>query len=158
LLALVTMTTAEFAAFFELASESHARDNVANGRWSPADAPALAREESKRLLPEGEKTAGNYLFVLRDPEANAEVGYLWYGTVARGTKKVAFLYQVYIHAQFRRKGLGRQAMYAFEEAALGSEHDELALNVSAANLAARRLYEAIGYSESSIAMRKQASQ
>jgi ribosomal protein S18 acetylase RimI-like enzyme len=158
LLALVAMTTADFAAFFELAAESHARDNVSNGRWSPTDAPALARQESKKLLPEGERTAGNYLFVLRDLDANVEVGYLWYGTVARGAKKVAFLYQIYIHAQFRRKGFGRQAMHAFEKAALGTDHDELALNVSAANEAARRLYEAIGYSESSIVMRKAASQ
>jgi hypothetical protein len=89
------MAAAEFAAFFEVASDSYAKDNVANGRWNAADAPTLAREETKRLLPGDEKTAENLLFVLRDAALEAEVGYLWYGTMVRGTKKIAFLFQIH---------------------------------------------------------------
>jgi GNAT superfamily N-acetyltransferase len=149
------METAAFAAFFEVACDSYAKDNVANGRWNASDAPALAREETKRLLPDGEKTAENCLFVLRDTDLNAEVGYLWYGTMSRGTKKIAFPYQIYIHAEFRRKGYGRQAMHAFETEALRSAHNSLALNVSAVNADALRLYEAVGYNASSLVMRKE---
>ena len=155
MLALIPMEAAEYAAFFEVASESYAKDNVANGRWNAADASTLAREETKRLLPADEKTAENHLFVLQDADLNVEVGYLWYGTLARGTKKVAFLFQIYIHAQFRRKGYGRQAMQAFENEALRGEHNALALNVSAINTDALRLYEAVGYSASSMVMRKE---
>ncbi|OYU42719.1 MAG: hypothetical protein CFE44_22445, partial [Burkholderiales bacterium PBB4] len=82
------MDSTAFAAFSEVAADNYAKDNVANGRWNTADAPRLAREETQRLLPDGEKTKDNFLFVLRDTEANAEVGYLWYGTMVRGTKKV----------------------------------------------------------------------
>ena len=106
------------------------------------------------MLPEGEKTADNCLFVLRDTHLNAEVGYLWYGTLVRGTKKIAFLNQIYIHGQFRGRGYGRQAMHAFETEALTTQHNTLALNVSAINAAARRLYEATGYSASSLMMLK----
>jgi ribosomal protein S18 acetylase RimI-like enzyme len=155
LLTLIPMQTAEFAVFFEVASDNYAKDNVANGRWNASDAPTLAREETKRLLPEGERTTDNYLFVLRDTDLNAEVGYLWYGTMVRGTKKIAFLYQIYIHAQFRRKGYGRQAMHAFETEALKSQHTSLALNVSAINAGALHLYETEGYGASSLAMRKE---
>ena len=155
MLALVPMGAAEYAAFFEVASDSYARNNVAEGRWNAPDAPALAREETKRLLPEGEKTAENQLFVLRDADLNAEVGYLWYGTMARGTKRVAFLFQIYVHSQFRRRGYGRQAMQAFEQEALSSGHNSLALNVSALNTDALRLYETVGYSASSMVMRKE---
>ena len=155
MLALIPMEAAAFAAFFEVASDSYAKDNVANGRWNPTDASTLAREETKRLLPEGERTAENHLFLLRDTDLNVEVGYLWYGTMIRGTKKVAFLFQIYIHAPFRRKGYGRQAMHALEREALGSQHDALALNVSALNADALRLYEAVGYSASSMVMRKE---
>ena len=155
MLALIPMTTAEYASFFEVASDGYARDNVENGRWNASDAPALAREETKRLLPEGERTPENYLFVLRDTEREADVGYLWYGTMTRGTKKVAFLFQIYIHAQFRRKGYGRQAMQVFETEALKSEHNAFALNVSAMNAGALHLYEAVGYSASSLVMRKE---
>ena len=155
LLALIPMDAEAFATFFEVAAASYAQDNVANGRWNASDALTLAREETKRLLPEDEKTADSYLFVLRDTDLNAEVGYLWYGTMARGTKKIAFLYQIYIHAPFRRKGYGRQAMHAFETEALKGEHDALALNVSALNADALRLYEAVGYTASSLVMRKE---
>jgi len=154
LLALIPMEAAEFAEFSEVASENYAKDNVANGRWNASDAPTLAREETKRLLPEGEKTAGNYLFLLRDTDLNVEVGYLWYGTMVRGSKKIAFLYQIYIHAQFRRQGYARQTMHAFETEALKSRHNTLALNVSAINTGARRLYEATGYGTSSLMMLK----
>ena len=155
MLTLIPMEATAFATFSDVASDNYAKDNVANGRWNAADAPTLAREETKRLLPEGEKTADNYLFVLRDTHLNAEVGYLWYGTMVRGTKKVAFLNQIYVHAQFRRQGYGREAMHAFETEALKSQHNVLALNVSAINAAARRLYDTTGYSASSLTMLKE---
>ena len=155
MLTLIPMEAAAFAAFSEVASDNYAKDNVANGRWNASDAPNLAREETRRLLPDGEKTADNYLFVLQDTDLNAEVGYLWYGTLVRGTKKVAFLYQIYIHAQFRRKGYGHQAMHAFETEALKTLHNSLALNVSAINAGARRLYDVAGYSASSLTMLKE---
>jgi GNAT superfamily N-acetyltransferase len=155
LIELIPMEAAAFAAFAEVASENYAKDNVANGRWNASDAPTLAREETKRLLPDGERTADNYLFVLRETDLSAEVGYLWYVTHVRGAKKVAFLNQIYIHAQFRRKGYGRQAMCAFETEALKSLHNMLALNVSAMNASARRLYEVTGFSASSLTMLKE---
>lgn len=154
MITLIPLEAAEFAAFSEVASNNYAKDNVANGRWNASDAPTLAKEETKRLLPEGEKTADNYLFMLRDTQLNAEVGYLWYGTLVRGTKKIAFLNQIYIHGQFRRRGYGRQAMLEFEKEALNSGHNTLALNVSSVNVDARRLYEATGYSASSLMMLK----
>ncbi len=46
-------------------------------------------------------------------------------------------------------------MHAFETEAISSGHDALALNVSAPNGGAIRLYEAVGYSASSMVMRKE---
>ena len=153
--ALVPMKEGDFPAFFEAAVESYTKNNVAGGRWNAADAPALAREETQRLLPQNERTADNRLFVLEDKDREAEVGYLWFGTMTRGTKKVAYLYQLHVHAQFRRKGYGHQAMRAFEREAHASGHDALALTVFAANSGAHRLYESVGYRASSIVMRKE---
>lgn len=155
MLTLIPMDAAAFAAFSEVASDNLANDNVANGRWNDSDAPTLAKEEIQRSLPDAEKTADNHLFVLRDTDLNAEVGYLWCGTLVRGTKRVAFLNQICIYAQFRRKGYGQLAMLAFEEEALKSQHSTLALNVSAINTAARRLYEVVGYSTSSLTLLKE---
>jgi GNAT superfamily N-acetyltransferase len=155
LLALIPMKTAEFPDFFEAAANNYAEQNIANGRWNAAEALELAREETSRLLPEGEKTPDNLLFVLRDTDKDVDIGYLWYGAMTRGTKRVAFLYQLYIHAQHRRQGYGRQALQWFEDEAIRQGFDALALNVSATNPGAARLYEEAGYNPSSIVMRKQ---
>ena len=149
------MMPADFPAFFEAASESYANDNVASGRWNEADALNLAREETKRLLPQDERAPDNYLLVLLDTDRKAGIGYLWYGTMTRGTKKVAFLFQLYVHKQYRRQGYGLQAMRAFELEALRTGHHSLALNVFASNPGALRLYESVGYSPTSIGMRKE---
>ena len=158
MLALVPMAEDDFSTFFEAVAESHAEDNIAAGRWNASDAPDLAREETKRLLPGNEKTAENHLFVLKDTELKTEIGYLWFGNVTRASKKVAYLYQLYIHPQFRRLGYGRQAMYVFEKEALSRGFDALALHVFATNGGAHRLYQAVGYSASSIVMRKELRQ
>jgi GNAT superfamily N-acetyltransferase len=149
------MGEADFPAFFDTASESYARDNVASGRWNEVDAPALAREETRKLLSLDEKTPDNHLFLLRAPDINADVGYLWYGTLTRGTQRVAFLFQLFIHAHCRRRGYGREALQAFEHHASGTGHHSLALNVFASNRGARQLYEGVGYSPTSIGMRKE---
>ncbi|MCU0951692.1 MAG: GNAT family N-acetyltransferase [Burkholderiaceae bacterium] len=123
------MDASEFLAFFEAVSDSYARDNAASGRWRESDASSLAREETGRLLPQAEKTPDNELFVIRSTEHNASVGYVWYGSMVRGTKKVAFLFQLYIHPQYRRQGFGKQALAAFEEEARNTGHDALNLYV-----------------------------
>jgi len=97
-LTLQPMMPADFSSFFEAASESYANDNVASGRWNEADALDLAREETKRLLPQEERTADNSLFVLLDTERSTTVGYLWYATLTRGSKKVAFLFLFFLYA------------------------------------------------------------
>jgi len=152
---LVPMTEDEFSAFFDAVAESHARDNVVAGRWSVSDAPALARDETRRLLPASEKTPDHYLFVLRDTDLESEVGYLWFGSTTRATKRVAYLYQLYIHPQFRRRGYGRQALAAFEKEAGNRGYDMLGLHVFGTNAGAHRLYQAVGYRASSITMHKE---
>jgi ribosomal protein S18 acetylase RimI-like enzyme len=154
MLALVPMREDEFAAFFETVTASHANDNVAAGRWTASDAPAHAREETKRLLPENEKTPDNHLFLLRDANLASEIGYLWFGSTTRAAKKVAYLYQLYIHPQFRRQGYAREALLAFEKEALVRGYDALGLHVFATNVSAHRLYQAVGYCASSITIHK----
>jgi len=158
MLALIPMTKDEFPTFFETVAESHANDNIVAGRWNSTIALALAKDEIKRLLPGNEITPKNYLFVLQDTDLQCSLGYLWYGCITQASQKIAFLYQLYIHPQFRRQGYGRQAMIAFENEALDRGFTTLALHVFATNGAAYRLYQSDGFSASSITMRKEIGQ
>jgi ribosomal protein S18 acetylase RimI-like enzyme len=155
MIALVPLKEGEFPRFFETVVESHAKDNIAAGRWNASDAPALARKETTRLLPGNEKTPENYLFVLQDTDNKSEVGYLWFGNTTRAGKKVAYLCQLYIHPQFQRCGYGRQAMSAFETEARSRRYDALGLHVLATNAGAHRLYQAAGYGVTSMNMQKE---
>lgn len=155
MVSLQRMSGSEFPAFFEAASDSYAADNAASGRWSETDAPSLAREETRRLLPRAEKTPDHELFVIRDTVSSIAVGYVWYGSLTRGTKKLAFLFQLYIHPQHRRQGFGRRALAAFEDEARNTGHDSLGLNVFVTNPGAVKLYESTGYLPISIGMRKE---
>lgn len=155
MLALVPLTEVEFSKFFEAVADSHASNCAAAGRWTASDAPAMAHEETKRLLPGNEKTPENYLFVIQDTTARTEVGYLWFRDLTRAAKRVAYLCQIYIHPRWRRLGYGRNAMLAFEKEALIRGYDALGLHVFATNGAAHSLYQALGYDASSITMFKE---
>jgi len=115
--ALVPMQPEAFAAFLEIASAGYAADNVASGRWLDHEALQLARAESEALLPNGVATPDNYLFeILADP-GGPSVGFLWFAALARGSRRVAYLYQLEVHPPFRRCGHGLAALALLESIA-----------------------------------------
>jgi ribosomal protein S18 acetylase RimI-like enzyme len=151
---LVEMSEGSNQPFFEVAVTSYAEDNVASGRWSAQDAMHLARAETERLLPQGLAIPDNYLFEIREDGTNRTVGYLWAGASNRGSKKVVFVYQLRVLAQFRRQGHGKAALMQFEAIAKGLGFASIALNVFASNTGAQALYRLLGYVTTSVSMHK----
>ena len=151
---LVRMREESFGRFFELSVQSHAEDNVASGRWSSQDALLLARTEATRLLPQGLATKDNDLFEIRSPASGAIVGYLWAAALDRGVKKVAFICQLYVLPEFRRRGHARRALQAYEAMARQGRFGSVALNVFGSNAGAQALYRSLGFSVTSIGMHK----
>jgi ribosomal protein S18 acetylase RimI-like enzyme len=149
------MRRENFEAFFAVAVAAYAGDNVAVGRWRKDEALELARVETKSLLPEGASTQGHFLFELVPPELETTVGYLWFATIRRGTKRVAHVYQLHVLEDFRRRGYGRAALLEAEVIARNSGHASLALNVFANNAAARALYTSLGYETMSLGLAKE---
>lgn len=149
------MRRENFGAFFALAVAAYAGDNIAVGRWRKDEALELARAETSSLLPEGTGTQGHFLFELVPPELETTVGYLWFSTLCRGTKKVAHVYQLHVLEDYRRRGYGRAALLEAEVLARNSGHASLALNVFASNAAARALYASLGYETMSLNLAKE---
>lgn len=145
MVALQPLSEVEYPDFFELAVSGYARDNAAGGRWLEAEAPALARKETESLLPNGVATPGHYLFSVRTDGEAAAVGYLWFASMLRGTNKMAYVYQVIVKPEYRRRGYGRAALAAAERKAVADGHAGMALHVFAHNDGARALYESVGY-------------
>jgi len=149
------MEELSYPAFFELAAQSYAHDNVASGRWSAEDALALARAETERLLPQGIATPDNHLFEIREPHSALTVGYLWAAALNRGVKKVGYVVQLLVLPEFRRQGHARVAMQEFEAIARELGFDTIALNVFASNAAAQALYRSLGFAMTSMSMHKE---
>lgn len=155
-LRLVPMTAERFPAFVDHSRQGFARQQVESGTAGPAEAGRHAQEQIRRLLPHGLETPGQHLWTVHDgPD---EVGHLWLHVRAQdggpAGAKEAFVYDVEVHAQARGRGLGRATMLAAEAEARRLGATTIRLNVFGHNVAARRLYDGLGYEVTAALMRK----
>ena len=137
------MTEEEWLAFAEHTVPAFAHELVKAG-MTPQQARKRADESFAQLMPDGRLTAGQHVFVA---EADGQrVGHLWLGERDDGPGgPELWVYDIETDDAFRRRGFGREMMRLAEEHARGLGDTAIALNVFDTNLAARRLYESLGY-------------
>lgn len=151
---LVPMTEEQFQQWRESHNRDYAEDKVRSGAWLPEEALRLAEESTAKVLPQGLVTEGHYLFSVEDEVTGDQVGTLWLGVLDWGIGPAAFIYDIIIFEQFRRKGYGEQAMIAAEDKARQLGLDKIALHVFGYNQGALRLYEKVGYEVTDVNMMK----
>jgi ribosomal protein S18 acetylase RimI-like enzyme len=149
---LVPMTEDEYGPWLEVAIRDYAQDHVADGSWTPDEAPQKSAAEFAALLPAGLATPDHYLFAIQT-EAGETVGYLWFG-VRNAAQRQAFVYDFLVFEAFRRQGYGEQAFAALETEVRALGLGQIGLHVFGANTAARNLYRKLGYQETNVIMRK----
>lgn len=144
------MKSNEFQRYLGYAIKNYADEHVKAGNWNELEAISNATKEFEKLLPEGEKTVDNKLFIIRDEEQ--EVGMIW---LAQRSTERGFIYDINIWEGNQGRGYGEKAMKEIEILAkkLGLKH--IGLHVFGHNKAARHLYEKLGYRETDIVMEKQ---
>ena len=143
-----------FSSFVAAVTEAYAADNVAVGRWDAASAADMAAKEFQQLLPDGIATPDHVFYEIIDAAGSAGAGYVWFGAVQRGVRRMAYLYQLLVLPAFRRQGKARAALMALETIAREGGFDGLLLNVFASNDAARALYRSAGFAVTVISMQK----
>jgi ribosomal protein S18 acetylase RimI-like enzyme len=146
------MSEAAFEAYVAQAAEEYAAEHVRGGRWTDEEAPAAARAEYDRLLPQGTATADHYLRHVVDDESGETVGLIWYWH--ERARDRLFLYDISIAEAQRRKGYAAQALAQLEEEARKLGAEEIGLHVFGHNTAAWALYAKMGYEETNVMMRK----
>jgi ribosomal protein S18 acetylase RimI-like enzyme len=151
---LAPMSEEVFAAFVAMSVKGYADDNVAAGRWTADEALALSRAEFSRLLPQGLATPDHHLYEIRDEAGGTPVGFLWFATVTRGNTKVAYVYQLEVHREFRRRGHARAAFLAMESLAAAMGLSSIGLHVFGHATGAQALYSSLGYQVTGINMQK----
>jgi ribosomal protein S18 acetylase RimI-like enzyme len=148
------MPPERFDEFVEVVTPSHAADNVASGRWLEHESEPLARVELARLLPQQAATPDHYFYEIKPDPAGPRRGFVWLGTMPRGSVRVAFVFQLFVYPEHRRQGHGRAALAQVEKLAEAMGLTGVALNVFGSNVAAQALYRSLGYVVTSLSMHK----
>lgn len=154
MLALEPLAPSSFSEFVDRAIAGYASDNVAAGRLKPKGGLEVARKEMEQLLPGGIDTPGHSVFGLTVSGQSAPVGYLWVASMQRGSAKVAYIYQIMVKPECRRRGYAGEALQQVEALARKDGHSAMALNVFAKNTQAQSLYSSLGYFVTNVYMVK----
>jgi ribosomal protein S18 acetylase RimI-like enzyme len=147
------LTDEEISEFIEWQVEQYIEERVRSGE-RPDTARRIATEQSRTLFPQGAPADGQLLCRVLDDEG-AAVGMLWIGPQQPADQPGAFwVFYVMIDEAHRGRGFGRLAMELAESEARSRGASELGLNVFGHNVVARHLYESMGFTATSISMKK----
>ncbi len=151
---LTEMTPAEFDDYLDYAVRSYGESRVRSGQWQPGEAPELAEKTLRDLLPDGLRTPGHELLVIRDPDLRRTIGYLWLGLSEHATGLRAYIYDFVVLEEYRRRGYGKAALRALEHKARSMGAHVIAAHVYSEDYVARALYDHIGYTVDQAALTK----
>lgn len=143
------MTEEHYATWYGASVAHYAEAIRANGFSSDPDADAA--RQFQELLPDGLNTPGQHLFGIHDAQGLL-VGTLW--VAERRPMHMAFIYDIEIAAEHRRRGYAREALTALEAVVRGFGLSSIGLHVFGDNHGAIRLYEAAGYQVANLTMKK----
>jgi ribosomal protein S18 acetylase RimI-like enzyme len=147
---LAPMDAGDLKPYLEQVIRSYADDNVRAGRWTAEQALGESRKQIEGLLSAGLETPGHFLFsIVSEPEGE-KVGILWLAVEPQR----AFVYDLEVFANARRRGHAEAAMRLAEDVARSKGASRIMLNVFGDNVGARRLYDKLGYRPMATAMAK----
>jgi len=135
------MREAEFTAYREHALDDYSRPGQP-GNWPSAE---IASREFHRQLQQGLATPHQHLLAIEETSAAACVGFLWLAVLTRATGPTAFVFDLVILPEFRRRGFATQAMLELENYARHLGLSQISLHVFPHNTPARALYDKLGF-------------
>ena len=143
-----------FAGYREAAVSGYAADNVTSGRWPQEGALQRSYEDFDESIPQGLATPENYLYTIINNSTGATVGIIWFAVVVKNGLKTAFVYDVEVRLEFRRRGYGRAAFSALEPLVRALGLSRIGLHVFGNNPGAQALYHSLGYGVTGVNMLK----
>lgn len=152
MISLRAMTEEEFQAFLALSVPEYASEKVKAGNWTPEEALERSRKDHATLLPEGLASPHQHLYTIE--LGGRSVGRLWLSVDPQAAGGAGFIYDLFVTEPLRRQGIATEAMRLLEKEALDLGVSSLALHVFGYNLAARALYQSLGYEITNINMSK----
>jgi ribosomal protein S18 acetylase RimI-like enzyme len=143
----------EYAVWLETVVPEYAADKVASGQWSEDCALELSRKEYAELLPQGRHTENNHLYTVLGADGEP-VGTLWFVVKERAQRRIAYVYDILVAPQHRRRGHAWRAFQDLEQEVARRGLSGIALHVFGHNHAAQALYAKLGFVATNINMFK----
>jgi len=132
-------TADEFLAIRHHALDDYTRDGKV-GAWATAE---IAKQEFERSLPKGLDTENQQLLAIQS--GGKQVGYIWLTSIKRPTETEAFILDIVVFPDFRRRGYGEQALLQLEGHVSNLGLNTISLSVFDHNEAAQALYRKASY-------------
>lgn len=135
------MKLEELPVYRQIAITEYARDLAESRKCSLEEGLVRSTEQIDSTLSNGIDTPSNRLNIMTAEESDIVFGYLWI-TVS---EKTAWVYDIYIHPEWRGKGYGRTALEEMNRRLFSEGIVEIGLRVAANNGRAKKLYEKLGF-------------
>lgn len=152
-ISLEPMQQEHFDAWLPRLISDYAHDHVVDGTWSEAESREKSKSQIDNLLPQGLATPDHHFWTIIRTADGQTVGALWV-MLRRAPTQSAFINDIEIDAEFRRRGYAEAAMRKLEGEARRMGADSIRLHVFGHNSAARPLYEKLGYVATNVVMAK----
>jgi ribosomal protein S18 acetylase RimI-like enzyme len=137
------MTEAEYDEWHESARAGYAQSFVDSGIMTEEKAFARADKEFSELLPDGIASDNQYLWTAWD--GATPVGMLWVTILQEVGAPRAYIYDIEVRPEQRRRGHGRAILDRLAEWSRERGIDSIGLNVFGHNKGAVALYEEAGF-------------
>lgn len=135
------MKLEELPVYRHIAITEYARDLAESRKCSLEEGLVRSTEQIDSTLSNGIDTPSNRLNIMTAEEGDIVFGYLWI-TVS---EKTAWVYDIYIHPEWRGKGYGRAALEEMNRRLFSEGIVEIGLRVATNNGRAKKLYEKLGF-------------
>ncbi len=154
MLSLRRMTLNELSLYVAEALPRYAEQKRIAEGWTEHEALEIA-QAAFNTLPEKYASPDHFFYSLVEDTTANPVGMLWWAIRERGAGgKEAYLYEIWLSSEARRKGHGRRAMGLLEDEVRRQGLSTIRLHVFGHNQAARNLYEKLGYRTTNVNMEK----
>lgn len=143
----------ELPIYRQIAITEYAKDLAESRKCSFEEGLARSTELIDSTLSHRIDTPSNRLNIMTAEEGDIVFGYLWI-TVS---EKTAWVYDIYIHPEWRGKGYGRTALEEMNKRLFAEGILEVGLRVAANNGRAKKLYEQLGFEMTGFTLSKRLS-
>ena len=154
MLKLQPMTEAEFDTYKAWEIEDYAAEIARSFRLPQDEARAAAIRDIDGALGQGLASPNQLLYnlVLDAEDGEKRLGYLWIDVDSQ--KKRCYIYDIYLHPEFRGQGWGRKTLELLETMLKEQGIARISLNVFAHNSTAQALYRKMGFEVTNMRMQK----